>query len=166
MLFTPARPFRTFQNKVWVSSNCAQCPAAPREPGSCLRLCQRRPQTTTTDSCNSVCVWDLFRRSCWEYSNQSQEFSSLGRSVFQKIVSSGQDCEGDDDDVMWAKCGVQQEQGLNCRFPLQLHQWGLQQRYWRFQVRAWWETRTELTKTLWHCFNFILSYVFWMRTAW
>lgn len=30
----PARPFRTFQNKAVVSSNCAQWPAAPsREPG-------------------------------------------------------------------------------------------------------------------------------------
>lgn len=39
MLFTPARPFRTFQSRAWVSSYCAQSPAAPGA-GSCLHLCQ------------------------------------------------------------------------------------------------------------------------------
>lgn len=84
MLFNPARPFRTFQNKVWVSSNCAQCPAAPRKPGSCLHLCQRHPPTAVTDSCNFTRAWDLFRR-IWVFFNQSK-FSSFWRSVCRERV--------------------------------------------------------------------------------
>lgn len=84
MLFTPARPFRTFQNKAWVSSNCAQCPAAPREPGSCLHLCQRHPPTAVTNSCNSTWAWDLFRRSLKGYFYS--KVRSSGRSVCQERV--------------------------------------------------------------------------------
>lgn len=41
----PTRPFRTFQNKAVVSSNCAQRPAPP---SCCLHLCQ--PPTSLTAS--------------------------------------------------------------------------------------------------------------------
>lgn len=52
----PTRPFRTFQNKAVVSSNCAQRPAPP---SCCLHLCQ--PPTSLTAS--SKVQLDLWPRS-------------------------------------------------------------------------------------------------------
>lgn len=87
MSFTPARPFRTFQNKAWVSSNCVQCPAAPRKPRSSLHLCQRHPLPATTDSCNSTWTWNLVWRSFWVFwhkvrSSPVLESQQVGKQFF------------------------------------------------------------------------------------
>lgn len=57
----PTRPFRTFQNKAVVSSNCAQRPAPP---SCCLHLCQP-PTSLTASSKVQLDLWprlkELFR---------------------------------------------------------------------------------------------------------
>lgn len=124
MLFTPTRPFRAFQNKVWVSSNCAQCPAAPRKPGSCLHLCQRHPPTAATDSCNSTWTRGLFRRSVFFFLTKERSFLVLeDQSVKKEFFWTGllrwwwRCYVSDVFRVMW---GVQQEGGFSRCFPLLL----------------------------------------------
>lgn len=63
----PARPFRTFQNKAVVSSNCAQCPAAPsREPDV---LFTPLPASSLSDEVllKPSRVFDLISRSSTDY---------------------------------------------------------------------------------------------------
>lgn len=53
----PTRPFRTFQNKAVVSSNCAQRPATP---GCCLHLCQP-PTSLTASSKVQLDLWPRWK---------------------------------------------------------------------------------------------------------
>lgn len=76
----PARPFRTFQNKAVVSSNCAQCPAAPsREPGV---LFTPLPASSLSDEVllKPSRVFDLISRSSTDYffSPFSFQFGKVG----------------------------------------------------------------------------------------